>query len=667
MIRGPFGQVLIAKPLSLPPPKTLQRSKKATVEQQDTFPDCVNEFYNYQDFYVSNSQLDLESAVSGLSSKSSIQRLECSGRLLYYCQGHHMNETDTREWRHKVHTNSKHLLDLGILQHLYPSLIVCFDTFKYMSKMSLEPQIQMAWDAIRLETTRLLSILYMLFLTQDPRMRSFVSDSEPFLPLYLFQVFNDVATGSRQHFPVKKLVLLLEHVVALCVCCKDKQEVSLKAELNTYEQYFAIMSHRYPAYCLPEPSQHLQVSPRILQGVSKQVQEYLIKSHNGPGPMEWKPFATVHPFVQDRLLPIAFEESVDIFKKHSYIPEHVHQLAQERHLLKQTTVYCQPKPDIQIRTLNDRFVMSLMPHLSNFGSMLMKLLYYLNLAAQTESQVNSPLAEKLEFNMYRQIVTRSISHILVMLLKATKAHHLMTREYLGQALLDGNCIILVLKMLVTWYNKDTLDLTTDPKELLFYSYCTRNHVAPWEPQPQTRITETTTHLLAMLQKITKNKPQRIFTLIQWRSSMILKRIVKLHTGNALLYALKLLKSQIPYLGRKWKTAANLKIISLIYHHLQPRLVETYLSGELEMDTQEANRQEHDTRTLVQAYLERNYPQLCEPTPAMDLHYALSVAQKGIQERDPIHKSLFKREFWGDVDQLKDYYTQWLRVLEENLV
>lgn len=75
--------------------------------------------------------------------------------------------------------------------------------------------------------------------------------------------------------------------------------------------------------------------------------------------------------------------------------------------------------------------------------------------------------------------------------------------------------------------------------------------------------------------MTKRKPHRILSLVQWKSSAVLKRVLKLPHVDTAYYALKLLKSQIPYLGRKWKMG-NMKIITMIYLGLKPGLVDDYL-------------------------------------------------------------------------------------------
>ena len=86
--------------------------------------------------------------------------------------------------------------------------------------------------------------------------------------------------------------------------------------------------------------------------------------------------------------------------------------------------------------------------------------------------------------------------------------------------------------------------------------------------------------------MTRDRPHRILLLVSWKSSAVLKRALKVHSDTLQQYTLKLLKSQVPYMGRKWRNA-NMKIVSGIYYHLDPRLKEDYLAGEYSTDPESA--------------------------------------------------------------------------------
>jgi hypothetical protein len=81
----------------------------------------------------------------------------------------------------------------------------------------------------------------------------------------------------------------------------------------------------------------------------------------------------------------------------------------------------------------------------------------------------------------------------------------------------------------------------------------------------------------VLQKLTKRKIHRILLLVQYKSSAILKRLLKVSHPLLQLYTLKVIKSQIPYCGRKWRQS-NMKVITAIYLNCRPDLKDDWLTG-----------------------------------------------------------------------------------------
>ena len=63
------------------------------------------------------------------------------------------------------------------------------------------------------------------------------------------------------------------------------------------------------------------------------------------------------------------------------------------------------------------------------------------------------------------------------------------------------------------------------------------------------------NFLHILQKLTKRKVHRVLLLSQYKSSAILKRMLKVSHPLMQVYTLKIIKSQIPYCGRKWRQCA----------------------------------------------------------------------------------------------------------------
>ncbi|KAJ3016078.1 Factor arrest protein 11 [Thoreauomyces humboldtii] len=392
----------------------------------------------------------------------------------------------------------------------------------------------------------------------------------------------------------------------------------------------------------------------------------------------------------------------------------------------------------------------LLPNMSTHIGMLIRLLYYVNLGTSNanapgvggkpetegEHKSSSPTEEphsnddtpfsslssdekkvhllRADNNRHKEVVTKAVSGILLILLKASKCHHALKSEYVSQLLVDNNCAILILKMLSTWLQSPALPSPThaatpvvpdatmgwadastkpapappaaanlgmgakwlvnldEPEELNFFHFCHAADPFSVEPEvdtgssahpsssvnsialgdiksPASADTETSdmttspfthslpslplttddtssqqpplTHirssfrnfytsinLLRILQKLTKRKTHRVLALVQWKASAVLKRAIKVNHVGLQLYALKLLKSQIPYLGKKWRSS-NMKVITAIFLHLRPCLRDEYLAGDVDVDVDEALAHEQKLRSLIASYHEHRYPEV----------------------------------------------------------
>ncbi|KAL9126647.1 MAG: hypothetical protein Q9217_004337 [Psora testacea] len=125
------------------------------------------------------------------------------------------------------------------------------------------------------------------------------------------------------------------------------------------------------------------------------------------------------------------------------------------------------------------------------------------------------------------------------------------------------------------------------------------------PLPQTPLTDyaprfflTNINLLRLLQKITKRKAHRALLLVQYKSSTILRKALKIPQPELRLYTLKLFKSQVPYCGRKWRQT-NMRVITAIYLHCRPELRDEWLcGGDVDGVVEEAVPFEQAGRSLV---------------------------------------------------------------------
>lgn len=60
------------------------------------------------------------------------------------------------------------------------------------------------------------------------------------------------------------------------------------------------------------------------------------------------------------------------------------------------------------------------------------------------------------------------------------------------------------------------------------------------------------NFVKILQKLSKHRAHRIRMLVQYKSTAVLKRMLKVQHPMLQLQILKLIKSQVPFSGRKWR-------------------------------------------------------------------------------------------------------------------
>ena len=241
---------------------------------------------------------------------------------------------------------------------------------------------------------------------------------------------------------------------------------------------------------------------------------------------------------------------------------------------------------------------------------------------------------------HKEIIVKSLAAILLLLLKKFRKNDARQFEYLAGLLTDSNCILLILKfinqelpafftrapdadrfpqllMMGTGGGTDAeetiagrlccsllipdslvlaesdgndantgIDLSTiDPRNPTLPSGSTIPRVAcMW------RNVFSTIGLVRVLQKLTKGRRMRIKNMIQFKSHIILKRMLKVRLPLLNHYTLKLLKSQARYLGRKW-IMGNMKIISSIYEDLWTEMRDTWLIMDSESDAEYAKADE----------------------------------------------------------------------------
>jgi len=219
----------------------------------------------------------------------------------------------------------------------------------------------------------------------------------------------------------------------------------------------------------------------------------------------------------------------------------------------------------------------------------------------------------IDVNRHKEIIVKSVSGILLLLLKHFKINHIYQFEFMSQHLVFANCIPLVLKffnqnIMAYIQSKNNIalldfpscvigeqpELTTETLEVGDTSlYCWRNMFS-------------CINLLRVLNKLTKWKHSRIMMLVVFKSAPILKRTLKVKHAMLQLYVLKLLKMQTKYLGRQWRKT-NMKTMSAIYTKVRHRLNDDWAFGnDVDSRPWDFQAEECALRSAVDRFNNRRY-------------------------------------------------------------
>ncbi|KAI0011157.1 N1221-domain-containing protein [Xylariaceae sp. FL0662B] len=154
--------------------------------------------------------------------------------------------------------------------------------------------------------------------------------------------------------------------------------------------------------------------------------------------------------------------------------------------------------------------------------------------------------------------------------------------------------------------------------------------------------------LRIMQKICKNKAHRNLLLVQYKSSNIIRKSLKIPQNELRLYTLKLFKNQVPYCGRKWRQS-NMRVITAVYLHCRPELRDEWLAGsDVDAEVEEALPLEQALRSLTHWFNVRRYPDQMAP----DIRDALQ------SEQDFFKRELERLDVWPDVGQAEGMAGDW---------
>uniref|UniRef100_A0A8C0F456 Striatin interacting protein 2 n=1 Tax=Bubo bubo TaxID=30461 RepID=A0A8C0F456_BUBBB len=229
----------------------------------------------------------------------------------------------------------------------------------------------------------------------------------------------------------------------------------------------------------------------------------------------------------------------------------------------------------------------------------------------------------IDVNRHKEIIVKSISALLLLLLKHFKLNHIYQFEYVSQHLVFANCIPLILK----FFNQNIMSYITAKNSIsvLDYPHCTvydlpeltaESLEAGDNNQFCWRNLFSCINLLRILNKLTKWKHSRTMMLVVFKSAPILKRALKVKQAMMQLYVLKLLKIQTKYLGRQWRKS-NMKTMSAIYQKVRHRMNDDWAYGnDIDARPWDFQAEECTLRANIEAFNSRRYdkPQESEFAP-----------------------------------------------------
>ncbi|CAO4364846.1 unnamed protein product [Caenorhabditis nigoni] len=212
-----------------------------------------------------------------------------------------------------------------------------------------------------------------------------------------------------------------------------------------------------------------------------------------------------------------------------------------------------------------------------------------------DNSTSSPLEEgfrlAIDINRHKEIIVKSLSAILLLLVKHFKLNHVYQFEFICQQIVYVNGIPLILKFL----DQNTNKLIQSRHEIYAYNYpqCLYHYVRNNEEWPiltQDNIEEPrppgagpyfmwrnvffAVNLIRLLNKLVKAKNDRVKMLMVFKSAPVLKRLFKVRVSILQLYVLKAIKMQSRYLGRQWRKS-NMDIISAIYSKVRHRMTDDW--------------------------------------------------------------------------------------------
>ncbi|XP_053572345.1 striatin-interacting protein 2 [Bombina bombina] len=325
-------------------------------------------------------------------------------------------------------------------------------------------------------------------------------------------------------------------------------------------------------------------------------------------------------------LPRPIHESVKTLKQHKYISIADLQIKKEEELQK--CPMSLGEEDVE-ETPSECLYRAMLFNIPQYMIALLKLLLAAAPTSKAKTDSINILADVLpeempitvlqsmklgiDVNRHKEIIGKSASALLLLLLKHFKLNHIYQFEYVSQHLVFANCIPLILK----FFNQNIMSYICAKNSIpvLDFPSCVVREL----PELTAESLETgdnnqfcwrnlfsCINLLRLLNKLTKWKHSRTIMLVVFKSAPILKRALKVRQAMMQLYVLRLLKLQTKYLGRQWRKS-NMKTMSAIYQMVRHRMNDDWAYGnDLDARPWDFQTEECTLRGSIENFNNRRY-------------------------------------------------------------
>uniref|UniRef100_A0A8C0UAM5 Striatin interacting protein 2 n=1 Tax=Cyanistes caeruleus TaxID=156563 RepID=A0A8C0UAM5_CYACU len=614
--------------------------------------------------------------LDGLEVVNRDKRLRVARAILYLAQGVFGdcdNEGDVLHWsRH----NSFLLYQLGTFSAFLELLNMEIENSQACSSALRKPAISLA-DSTELRV--LLSVMYLMVEnirveqeTDPPEWKtcretfrmelSFpVHTEEPFA-LLLFTMVTKFCSGHAPHFPMRKVLLLLWKVLLFtlggfealqAMKVRRREELGLPPLPEDSIQVVRGMRAASPPTCAIELVEQQQQQPQQQQQKrGHRSRRPLMKQDSLDIYNERDPFKNDEGGVDEEEnddMDSGIEGELDLMERDAIIPAMPAQRLPIERVSFPKGLPWAPKvrqKDIEHfleakevqETPCEVLYRAMLYNLPQYMIALLKILLAAAPTSKAKTDSINILADVLpeempitvlqsmklgiDVNRHKEIIVKSISALLLLLLKHFKLNHIYQFEYVSQHLVFANCIPLILK----FFNQNIMSYITAKNSIsvLDYPHCTvcdlpeltaESLEAGDNNQFCWRNLFSCINLLRILNKLTK-----------WKHSRTMRALLVLDAGGVYalkvkqammqLYVLKLLKIQTKYLGRQWRKS-NMKTMSAIYQKVRHRMNDDWAYGnDIDARPWDFQAEECTLRANIEAFNSRRYdkPQDSEFAP-----------------------------------------------------